>query len=353
MQHHSGASAAADNPAVGSLRHVASFPEALGTGIVMHTESALDTQVLSDIGTMIEAYEQVLSRFRDDSLVQQMSKAEHGGSFDFPDYLNPLFEIVDLLFAATQGSIDPLVGADLVKLGYGPDLSFHPRPDVRESLGWVHGRARWNEAVTRHGTTLITRQAVQCDFGAVGKGFLVDLLSERCAEHSEHLLIDAGGDLNIRAATPVSIALEDPSDDEDAVGVAEILNGSLCASAPSRRRWTAELEGQGTGKQPDEQHLGHETGLVTLHHLLNAIDGMPVEDVMATWVTSPNPSGTTPLDVHDFGNFPTAVADGLSTALFVCDPDTLSRSFPFECAVIRNDRTALVSRHFPGSLFIR
>ena len=50
--------------------------------------------------------------------------------------------------------------------------------------------------------------------------------------------------------------------------------------------------------------------------------------------------------------FPTALADGLATALFVTQAGRLRDHFPFECAVVRADRTAAVSRRFPGRLFV-
>ncbi|MCI1634946.1 FAD:protein FMN transferase [Bifidobacterium sp.] len=345
MQHQRNAKEAANNAVIGNLNHVIAFPEALGTGIVVHTEDEIDTQLESELQTLIDNYETVLSRFRHDSLVTAMSNASHGGSFDFPDYLHPLFEIYDRLFAVTEGKIDPLVGADLTQLGYGADINFHASANVKQTVGAIHGRPQWNEAVTRHGTTLITHRALQLDFGAVGKGFLVDLLSSAIAQMKGYVLIDAGGDLRMECGNPIRIALEDPSNDEDAVGMAEIQNGSLCASAPSRRQWPLVLDQQQT------QHSTHEKSFITMHHLLNAIDGMPANDVAATWVAIDNSSEATPTAIHNTTNYPTAWADGLSTALFVCDPVILSRAFAFECAVIFQDRTALLSQHFPGSLF--
>jgi thiamine biosynthesis lipoprotein len=353
MQHQHHASEAAANSAIGDLKHVCAFPEALGTGMVMHTERVVDPQLRSRLATMIDDYENVLSRFRPDSLVSTMSKSAHGGSFDFPEYLNPLFEIYDQLFTVTQGGIDPLVGADLAKLGYGPNLSFRAADNVQESVGAVHGRPQWNEAVTRRGSTLVTRGPLQLDFGAVGKGFLVDLLSHEVANYQRHFLIDAGGDLRIECAAPIRIALEDPNNDEEAVGMAGMQRGSLCASAPSRRRWTITHMDQEDGSDR------HTSNLMTMHHLINAIDGMPVNEVAATWVCNAAPLAekavqqASSANEDDLMNFPTALADGISTALFVCDPQTLIQAFSFECAMVMSDRTALLSQHFPGSFYSR
>lgn len=67
----------------------------------------------------------------------------------------------------------------------------------------------------------------------------------------------------------VTIALEDPDNPgTEAIGIASIVDGAFCASAPSRRHW-----GEEAGRQ--------------LHHLLNAVDGRPVRDVAASWVYVP------------------------------------------------------------------
>ena len=55
-------------------------------------------------------------------------------------------------------------------------------------------------------------------------------------------------------------------------------------------------------------------------------------------------------EVHAEG-YPTALADGLATACFVTAPDKLARAFDFECAAVHADRTAIMSRHFPGNFF--
>ncbi|OZG63959.1 thiamine biosynthesis lipoprotein ApbE [Bifidobacterium hapali] len=313
------------------MPHVLQFPGALGTGMIVRlgrnaTSTAPQLSGLhADIAVLINEYESVLSRFRDDSLLTAMGRAPHGGTFDFPDWTAGLFDLYDALCDATDGAIDPCIGEDLIRLGYDAQYSFTLEADATARLGAVHGRPTWRDDVKRvgqHGTTLITRRAVHLDVGACGKGYLVDLIAELIS--TPELLIDAGGDLRIRSVQPVTIALEDPDNTANAIGTASLTTGSFCASAPSRRHWQA-------------------SGQLALHHLLNAIDGQPVCDVAATWVALDRASA----------NYPTALADGLATALFVAEPDALAARFPFACALLRPDRTAVVSRNFPGQLFIR
>lgn len=370
------------------------FPQALGTGIVVQVQLRMTDSAESDnhtpkttsqmtdsaesdnqhanltsqmtdsaesdmreaVAALLRTYEHTLSRFREDSLVAAMRRATHGGSFDFPDWAGGLFDLYDALHEASDGAIDPCVGEDLTRLGYGPAYTFAAQPNARAYTGAVHGRATWHGSVERHGCTLITRGPVSLDFGACGKGYAVDLIAallrdggcnternderntERNADHhagpntnraaDRALVIDAGGDLLVHLGqspdqpVPLRVALEHPSDSTQAVGVAEIMDGALCASAPSRRYW------------------GEQSGM-RLHHLLNAIDGMPADSVAAAWAYVPQQAA-----------FPCATADGLATALFVTPPDRLRARFRFECAFIDADGMLHASRNFPATLFL-
>lgn len=328
---------------------VTAFYRALGTGMVISADSPIDDKVRSAMESLIEDYEHVLSRFRNDSLIAAIGKAEHGGSFDFPDWCAPLFDLYDALFSATSGAIDPCVGEDLIRLGYDASLSFTVTQDAPEHLGALRGRAVWGRDVTRHGTTLVTHEPVQLDFGACGKGYLVDLLGRML--QSSQFVIDAGGDLLIHAEQPISVALEDPEDQSHAIGIAHIANGALCASAPSRRHWNVAV---------------NERTQIAIHHLLNAIDGLPAQQTEASWTYVPsssqylnnsrntaNAAESANATLSLAQNYPTAVADGLATALFVSDVAQLQRTFDFTYATLDESRQITVSRNFPAELFLR
>ena len=345
-------------PLAQRMPYTTALPKALGTGLLISTPRPIALELRAEIGRFIDEYEHVLSRFRADSLVARIGNAEHGGHFDFPDWAGPLFDLYDALHAATRGAIDPCVGEDLIRLGYDPALSFTVEADAGERLGALHGRAVWGRDVVRSsGTTLVTRSPVHVDFGACGKGYLVDslggLLTDSELSRTSHVksaettnptcqsstsdskresaapefVIDAGGDLLARTNKPIRVALEDPDDPSCAVGVALIGDGAFCASAPSRRHWEVAVN--------EQTHLA-------IHHLLNAIDGLPVQQTEAAWVAVQSAS---------FGDYPTAVADGLATALFVADPNELRSVFVFDCATLDADRHATISAGFPGRFF--
>ena len=375
------------------MPYTAAFPKALGTGLLISTPHPITAELRGEMERFIDEYEHALSRFRADSLVAHIGNAEHGGHFDFPDWAGPLFDLYDALHAATRGAIDPCVGEDLIRLGYDPALSFTVEADAGERLGALHGRAVWGRDVVRSsGTTLVTRSPVHVDFGACGKGYLVDslggLLTDSELSRTSHVksaettnptcqssisdskresaapefVIDAGGDLLARTNKPIRVALEDPDDPSCAVGVALIGDGAFCASAPSRRHWEVAVD--------ERTHLA-------IHHLLNAIDGLPAQQTEATWVavrtnpsspcsqprisgwnfrhfnpaTGMNSENTTSDSAPTLAGFPTAMADGLATSLFVADSNELSHVFTFDCAVLDADRHATVSTNFPGHFF--
>ena len=77
-------------------------------------------------------------------------------------------------------------------------------PNADEHTGAIHGRATWDHAIEHHGTTLVTHGPVALDFGACGKGYLVDLIAERLgvAQSDLRYVIDAGGDLLVHTSEP-------------------------------------------------------------------------------------------------------------------------------------------------------
>lgn len=180
------------------LPYVYAFPDALGTGLLVHTESVLDDEIRDRIGSFIHEYKVVLSRFRDDSIV---GPDAHGRTWRHVRFsrlgIGSVWPVRPPV-CGNDGAIDPCVGEDLIRLGYDESYSFTTAPDAAEHAGAIHGRAVWPADVERHGTTLVTRGPVALDFGACGKGYLVDLLAGMLGDGAGHpqpiqYVIDARG----------------------------------------------------------------------------------------------------------------------------------------------------------------
>lgn len=285
---------------------------ALGTEWEIATGEPLDDGLRQLIRKRIDDFERTYSRFRDDSLVAHIAAADEGGRFLFPEDSTVLFDLYDRLYEATGGAVDPLVGRRLELLGYDGTYSLTPAPAaVREAEALA--RPTWSSDVIREGTALITHAPLVIDVGAAGKGYLVDLVSEmlRTAGVTDYV-IDGSGDLRHSGQSPFRVGLEHPSDPALVIGVSNLRDAALCASAVNRRAWADGL-----------------------HHVLDARTGNPVHDVVATWVVAED----------------AATADGLATALFVTAPEKLAETFSFAYVRMFADGRAEVSENFDGHLF--
>ena len=287
--------------------------EATGTHWEIETPGPLDRQFQERIVERTEHFDATYSRFRPDALVSRMAASPEGGRFDFPDDALALFDLYDRLHAVTGGAVDPLVGRDLERLGYDRVYSLTPAPDLVRAETHALGRPSWSKDVLRNGSSLVTRRPLVIDVGAAGKGYLVDLLAELLHEAGfREFVVDGSGDLRHAGALGLQVGLEHPFDFGLVIGVANLQGRALCASAVNRRAW-------GDG----------------LHHVLDARTGIPVRDVVATWVIADEAK----------------VADGLATALFFTGADRLAEHFNFSSVRLFRDGRAEVSTNFDGEVF--
>lgn len=318
------------------FRNVVAIERALGTGIIISSSKPIPQGVEQRIHAFVEEYERTLSRFRADSLVSRMARAEHGGEFEFPSWAGSLFAIYDEFYDATRGAFDACIGADLLALGYDNSVKFVPKSKAGEgkdenisSGSWSKYRRSlpitWADISRDSGSaTLHTNQPVQLDFGAAGKGYFVDLVTQIIKEELSgdspsdcdssadcDFLVNAGGDMRVcfsEENSQIKVALENPFDTTQAVAVASIASGALCASSSARRRW--KVDASYLGKDAS----GFESNLIATH-LINALDGIPACDLCASWAYVPSKTC----------DFPTAYADALATALFVSQESDLQK----------------------------
>ncbi|MET0830056.1 MAG: FAD:protein FMN transferase [Microbacterium sp.] len=242
--------------------------DAIGTAWQIETPAPLGEGARSAVSDLIADFDLKWSRFRSDSLVAALA----GGARAVPappDATDMLAAYV-ALDRATGGAISPLMGASLESRGYDPSYGFvdrgaRPAPqDWREMLSWTDGLLSLSEPAV-------------IDVGALGKGRLVDRVIDVLGAWIDgDIVVDASGDLAVRGAAQ-RIGLEHPYDPRRAIGVVEVTDAALCASATNRRAW-------GDG----------------LHHVLDARTGEPVRTIAATWAIAPTA-------MH---------ADAIATALF-------------------------------------
>lgn len=228
----------------------------------------LDEDARHRVTAVIDAFDREWSRFRPDSLVSALARGV--GSVPAPPDASAMLGLYLALGDATDGAVNPLVGDALARRGYGAgteriDRGAQPAPaDWRERLTWTAERMALTEPAT-------------IDVGALGKGRLVDRVLDVVTRECEgDVVVDGSGDLAVRGG-PERVALEHPFDRRRAIGVIEVADAALCASAVNRRAW-------GDG----------------LHHVLDARTGRPVRTIAATWALAPT----------------AMIADAAATALF-------------------------------------
>lgn len=271
--------------------------------------AALEPDDLAAVLERIERFDRDWSRFRDDSLVSRI--AREPGSWRLPADAEPLFALYESLHSLTDARLSPLVGASLERLGYDAAYRLTPSGDPLPAPSWADSIALRR---TAEGLVLDTVTPVTLDVGAAGKGYLVDIVGDLLAARGvTETLVDASGDVRVRGGRSIRVALEHPADPRKAVGVAELHDAALCASAVNRRAW-------GDG----------------LHHIVDAVTGRPVADgVVATWVVAES----------------ALVADGLATAMFFVEPARLREGFEFEWVRLGMNGRLEASTGFRGELF--
>lgn len=263
-------------------------------------------KLLTQLRARIDQFDKAYSRFRDDSWIMQLSRA--AGRYPLPADGFALLECYERLYRATGGWLTPLIGQLMVDVGYDADYSLQAKPER------LQPPPRWEEVLTYDADSIMVSQPVLLDFGAAGKGYLVDLVSDVLqAAGLTSYAIDAGGDILQRSAagTALRAGLENPFDTSEAIGVVSFKNQSLCASAGSKRKWAGR------------------------HHIIDPVSLASPENIVATWVLAEN----------------TLLADGLATALFFADPEVLRLRFDFSYALLDADKGLRYATDFPVTLF--
>jgi thiamine biosynthesis lipoprotein len=281
--------------------------EAIGTSWVIEIYQDLDPRVekvlLDQITAFIANFDKNYSRFRSDSLVTKMSKAT--GTYTLPEDAQPMLDLYKQLYEMSNGSVTPLIGQVLSDAGYDADYSFQTS-ELASPPGWA-------AALDYTFPKLTIKQPVLLDFGALGKGYLVDLLARLLEKRGyQSFCINAGGDIYCQnTEAPLQIGLEHPDDPTLAIGVASIDGQSLCGSAGNRRAWGP------------------------FHHIMDPHSLLSASHLKAVWATAPT----------------TMLADAMTTALYFVLPATLKKHYTFEYALLKNDYSLEYSSGFPGKFF--
>lgn len=283
-------------------------------------------EILLEIKNRIEEYEKIFSRFLPNSLITEISKK--AGTYIMPDEAEEILVLYRELYDLTDGAVTPLIGNTISDTGYDAVYSLVSKENISKPKAW-------DEVLDYQHPKLIVKEPVLLDFGALGKGQMIDIVAGILKDYRiENFMINAGGDIlyqnnsykkgifknkkypnknQIDEEKYLRVGLENPEDFSQVIGIAKIFNQSLCSSAGSRRKW------------------GEYT------HIIDANTLKSPKDIVATWVIAPK----------------TILADGLATALFFTPVETLLKKYTFDYVVMFSDHSIKYSPFFNGELFMK
>lgn len=241
-----------------------------------------------------------------DSLVQQLSKQR--GLVAVPAELVAMLELYVDLNQSTAGKINPTIGFIMAASNYEGNGGLNsqavaaPAPALSDALSIIDA------------THIDFKEPVLLDLGAIGKGFLIDQLTQKLELAGlEQFLIEAAGDMRYvsRARAPLACGLEDPRGGAQIIGTYFMSGGALCSSTIDRRP---------RGEK---------------RYYLDPYSRRVPRGVTATWVAAET----------------TALADGLASALMFMTPEALY-AYSFEYCLLDADYRVKKSAGFAADFFI-
>jgi len=278
--------------------------EAIGTAweIEIGADAPVAKKAMRSVHARIEEFSKNYSRFRPDSLVTQMSKKS--GRYVLPDDARPMLDLYHELYDLTRGRMTPLIGSVLEEAGYDAGYTLRPKT--------LHRPLSWDECLGYDFPDLTVKQPAMLDFGAMGKGYLVDIVGTVLRGYGiKEFVINAGGDILHGGSNPVQVGLEHPGDTTQAIGVAEFKNRALCGSAGNRRAWAGFT------------HIIDPDTLASPH------------DIKAVWVVAES----------------ALLADALTTVLYFTTPAALLKRYNFSYGIVSGDLSLTYSPDFPAEFF--
>ena len=262
-----------------------------------------ELRIKNQVIDRINLFDKTYSRFLPDSWVS--STASQKGTHTVPEDFQPLFEIYEKLNSTSNGLLTPLIGKVMEDAGYDRSYTLKQKKELVSPPSFT-------KTLKLEKNQLTVSENILLDFGAAGKGYLVDIIGELISNDGiKEFCIDAGGDIIVNGSEATRIGLEHPDDPTLAIGVAEIRDQSICGSSGNRRKWG------------------------NFHHTINPLTLKSPDEIKSVWVVADK----------------AMVADALTTCLTLDPNPTNYIDFNFEYVMLYKDNRALKSPNFPGEIF--
>ncbi len=245
----------------------------MGSRIVAVVDSEARPEALDRLPAQFETWEQVLSRFRNDSELCELNRRA-GSTVEVSQVLWDVFEAARHADRLTGGLVNPLIMEALARVGY--DRSFEKLDVSSTALDPALAPAivpPLQSIVANPAQHALGLPAgAQLDFGGVAKGWAAHqamLALMNCGP----ALVSAGGDIAISGPRPDGggweIAVDDPLSPGDYLGTVVVEKGGIATSGRDYRRWSR--------------------GGVLQHHIIDPYTARPAEtDVLTATVIAPD-----------------------------------------------------------------
>lgn len=288
---------------MGSFASVA-VPAAVGQSL----DAAVDTTRLA-----VAEVESELSLFQPTSLVARLNAAAgQAGSFAVTPHASSVFRLSQKAHQHSGGAFDPTVGPFMHLWGFRNTNAPPAAPDAVAIVGTA-ARVGWQHVDWRDNTARLTVDGMRLDFGAVAKGYGVDVAFERLrAGGVTDCMVNLGG--NLRCAGKARpdragwiVAVRDPylPYGEGSVGTLTLTDGRATATSGRYERFV-EIAGR------------------RYAHVIDPRTGQPVAGMAQVTVVADS----------------AGEADALSTSLFVLGPEAgtaMLRAYPGATALFIPD----------------
>lgn len=256
------------------------------------------------IRKMADEFDSTYSRFKKDSFVWKIENKT--GKIQVPFHFIQMLFLYMKLNQTSHGIINPLIGNSISDLGYDKTYSLKHKKTVRETPNLF-------DTIQILDQNYIKKTA-PClfDFGALGKGYFVDVVSAFLFQKKyNQFLVNGSGDIYYQGEEKITAGLEHPEESKKIVGTLSFKNKALCASGINRRKWE------------------------NVNHIINPFTNTSQEEILATWVLSNS----------------AAISDGIATALFFCPPENFLDDFQFEYLILNKEYKVKRSKGFNAKLF--
>jgi FAD:protein FMN transferase len=221
-----------------------SFPAIGTTAVVAVTDAGALDSARGLLQEELDRLDRICSRFRDDSELSAANRAA-GRPVEISGELRAAIRSALAAARATNGLVDPTVGADLETLGY--DRTFEL---VKARDGWTFTRPAPRQSGWRRvelddqGSCLRVPAGVTLDLGATAKAEAADRAAQTLTRALDcGVVVSLGGDVAVAGHAPLGgwcVAISDDHAAAETNAKVLLTAGGLATSSTTVRRWPTQ-----------------------------------------------------------------------------------------------------------------